>query len=141
MSPIRTYGTGERVILSVEDDPGAFSLLELGFDEIGGDFRLYHLNNGEEALDFLRHAGPYLNAPTPDLILLNFNMPRVSGLDVLQAMRDDPTIGDIPTVVFTSSRLNRDRANCLALGAQAFVSKPNNLKEFLDVLREVCSLV
>ena len=90
---------------------------------------------------FLRRSGSYLNVPTPNLVLLNLNMPRVSGFDVLEAIRDDPTIRDIQCVVFSSSRLDRDKAKCLALGARAFVTKPSELNEFLKVLRNVCSLI
>ena len=139
--PAKTYGTGEKVILSVEDDHAAFLLLQVGFDEVGGDFRLYRVEDGTEALDFLRHSGLYVNAPKPDLVLLNLNMPRMNGFEVLQTIKDDPAIEDIPTVVFSSSRLDMDKAKCLALGARAFVTKPTDLDEFLTVLRDVCSLV
>ena len=113
----------------------------MGFNEVGGDFRLYRVNDGQEALDFLRRSGPYVKAPKPNLVLLNLNMPRVSGFEVLQAIKDDPAIHDVPTVVFSSSRLDRDKARCLALGARAFVIKPSDFEEFLKVLQGVCSLV
>jgi len=141
MQPVRTYGTGEKVILSVEDDHAAFLLVQLGFGEVGGNFRLYRVANGEQALKFLRHSGDYASAPKPDLVLLNLNMPRVSGYDVLEAMKDDPGLSGIPAVVFSSSALDRDKARCLALGARGFVTKPTDLDEFLNVLRNVCELV
>jgi CheY-like chemotaxis protein len=75
------------------------------------------------------------------LILLNLNMPRVTGLDVLQAMKNDASLHDIPAVVFSSSALDRDKAKCLALGARGFITKPTDLNEFLKVLRNVCDLV
>ena len=141
MQPAKTYGTGEKVILSVENDHADFLLLQMGFDEVGGDYRLYRVQDGAEALAFLRRTGPYVNAPKPNLVLLNLNLPRMTGFDVLQAIREDPTIQDVPSVVFSSSRLDRDKVKCLALGARAFVTKPNELDEFLKVLRNVCSLV
>jgi CheY-like chemotaxis protein len=141
MLPAKRYGTGAKVILSVEDDDAAYYLIELGFDDTGGDFRLYRVKDGQQALDFLRHSGLYVNAPKPSLVLLNLNLPRVSGFEVLQAIKDDPAINDIPAVVFSSSKLNRDKAKCLALGARAFVSKPSDLNEYLNVLRNICSLI
>src|SRR5688572_1274272 len=121
MQPAKIYGTGEKVILSVEDDHAAYVLLTLGFNEVGGDFRLYRVEDGAKALEFLRHSGPYGNAPKPDLILLNLNMPLVSGFDVLHAMKNDAALRDIPAVVFSSSALDQDKATCLALGARSFI--------------------
>jgi len=141
MKPARTFGTGEKVILSVEDDHAAFLLLQLGFGEVGGDFRLYRVEDGDQALGFLSRAGDYRHAPKPDLILLNLNLPRLTGHDVLEAMKDDPELSDIPAVVFSSSRLDSDKARGLALGARSFVTKPSGLDEFLNVLREICELV
>jgi CheY-like chemotaxis protein len=135
----KVFGTGEKVILSVEDDNAAYFLLEMAFGEVGGDYRLYRVLDGDQAIAFLRQSGPYVNVPKPDLVLLNLNMPRLSGFDVLQMIKDDPTLGDISCVVFSSSKLNRDRVRCLALGARAFVTKPSNIDDFLTALRNVCS--
>lgn len=140
MQPAKTYGTGEKVILSVEDDHAAYLLLQFGFSEVGGDFRLYRVEDGQQALNFLRRSDQYATAPRPDLVLLNLNMPRVTGCDVLQAMKDDASLSDIPAVVFSSSALDRDKATCLALGARGFITKPTDLNEFLKVLRNVCDL-
>jgi CheY-like chemotaxis protein len=141
MQPAKTYGTGEKVILSVEDDHAAYVLLQLGFNEVGGDFRLYRVEDGAQALDFLQRRGEYATAPKPNLILLNLNLPRVTGFEVLMAMKGDPELSDIPAVVFSSSRMDRDKAKCLALGARSFVTKPSDLDEFLNVLHDVCKLV
>ena len=113
----------------------------MGFDDVGGDYRLYWVQDGAEALGFIRRTGPYVNAPKPNLVLPNLNLLRMTGFDVLQAISDDPTIEDVPTVVFSSSGLDRHKVKCLALGARAFVTKPNELDEFLNVLRHICSLV
>jgi CheY-like chemotaxis protein len=139
--PNRIYGTGQKVILSVEDESIAYRLLEICFSEVGGDFSLYRVMDGDEALEFLRRHGRYVDAPRPNLILLNLNMPRVSGFEVLEAMKDDPAISDIPAVVFTTSTLDREKARCLALGAKAFVTKPSAFGEFQHVLHDVCSLL
>ena len=141
MKPDKTYGTGEKVILSVEDDHAAYLLLQIGFSEVCDDLRLYRVEDGQQALNFLRRSDPYATAPKPDLILLDLNMPLVTGLDVLQAMKDDASLHDIPAVVFSSSTLDSDKAKCLALGARGFITKPTDLDEFLKVLRNVCDLV
>ena len=141
MQPVKTYGNGAKVVLSAEDDPEAFRLLQLAFGEVAGDFRLYQVKDGEQALLFLRRSGNYPDAPRPDLVLLNLNMPRVTGYDVLEVMKDDAALRDIPTVVFSSSGLDRDKALCLALGARDFVTKPMGFDEFVDVLRNTCKLV
>src|SRR4051794_36103051 len=99
MQPAKICGTGENVILSVEDDHAAYVLLQLGFNEVGGDFRLYRVEDGAQALDFLRRSGDYATAPKPNLILLNLNLPRVTGFDVLEAMQADPELGEVPAVV------------------------------------------
>jgi CheY-like chemotaxis protein len=119
----------------------AYLLLQLGFDEVGGDFRLYRVEDGAHALDFLHQSGPYVNAPKPDLILLNLNIPRVTGFEVLQVINDDASLRDIPAVVFSSSSMDSDKAKCLALGARGFITKPTDLNDFLEVLRTVCNLV
>ena len=124
----------------MEDDDSAFQLIQLGFSEAGGDFRLYWVEDGEQALKFLRRSGGYVNAPKPDLILLNLNLPRISGDQALEIMKADPSLSDIPAVVFSSSRLDKDRARCLALGARSFITKPADLQEFIDAIRNVCSL-
>jgi CheY-like chemotaxis protein len=112
----------------------------MGFEEVGGDFKLYRVDDGGKALDFLRRRGRYVDAPKPNLVLLNLNMPRMNGFEVLQAIKQDTSISDIPAVVFSSSRMDKDRAKCLALGARSFVTKPADLEQFLCVLRDVCSL-
>src|SRR5579883_1326631 len=138
MRPVKTYGTGAKVILSVEDDDAAFLLMQLGFKDVGGDFRLYRALDGEQALAFLERAGEYRDAPKPDLVLLNLNLPRLRGDEVLTAIKADPALSGISTVVFSSSHLDRDRARCLALGARDFITKPTDLDDFLRVLHQVC---
>ena len=127
--------------LSVEDDRAALYLMIVGFDEVGGDFRLYHVEDGREALHFLRRLGRYADAPKPNLVLLNLNLPRVSGLEVLQEIKNDPIIQDVPVVIFSSSDMDKDKAKCLALGARRFITKPVGLNEFIKTIRDVCRLI
>ena len=138
---LNSFGTGEKVILIVEDDHAAYVLLELGFNEIGGSFRVYRVENGWEALYFLHRSAPYTDVPRPDLILLDLNMPGLNGFDVLHAMKDHAELSAIPVVVLTSSRSSRDREKSLELGARAFVTKASDIDEFLNSLRDVCSFV
>jgi len=140
MHAAKTYGTGEKVILSVEDDPACYEILEMAFRQVGGNLRLYRVENGEEALNFLRGSPEYSDAPKPHLILLNINLPMISGFEVLQAIKDNPALASIPAVVFSSSDLDRDKAKCLALGARDFVTKPSDFDEFVKRLRYACSL-
>jgi len=84
MLPNKIYGTGEKIILSVEDDNAAFVLLEIGFAEVGGDFTLYRVQDGKEALDFLLRRGRYVDAPKPSLVLLNLSLPRVNAFEVFR---------------------------------------------------------
>jgi CheY-like chemotaxis protein len=129
------------VVLSVEDDRAAFRLLEIAFSELGIEVSLHRVESGAQALDFLHHAGPYAEAPQPHLILLNLNLPRMTGLELLSAIQQDATIADIPAVVFTSSRLDTDRARCLALGARDFLTKPADYLSMLDAVRRACGHV
>lgn len=141
MLPRKIYGGGEKTILSVEDDDAAFLILEIGFDEVGGNFALFRACDGEQALKLLKRDGTYVDAPRPDLVLLNLNLPRVNGFEVLSAIKDDPNLRDIPVIIFSSSRLDHDKARCLALGARSFVTKPSDVDQLILVLRDVCSLV
>ena len=139
--PAKTYGTGQKIILSVEDDQAAFHLMTVGFNEVGGDFQLYHVEDGREALHFLRRSGRYPNAPKPNLVLLNLNLPRITGLEVLQEVKNDPMIQDIPVVIFSSSDMDKDKAKCLAIGARKFITKPVGLDDFIKAIRDVCLLI
>lgn len=124
------------IVLSIEDDDAAFGLLEIAFKE-AGQATLYRAVDGEAGLQFLRRLSPYNDAPRPHLVLLNLNMPRVDGFQVLEAVQGDPMLKDIPVVVFSSSTLDADRARCLALGAKHFRSKPDDLDELLHAARAV----
>jgi CheY-like chemotaxis protein len=130
-----------KTVLSIEDDDAVEMLLQIAFREIAGDFRLVRVQNGEEGLAFLRRTGRYTNEQRPDLVLLNVNMPGISGPEVLRQMRNDESLRDIPTVVFTSSHMDQDRAKCLALGAKNFISKPSSFEGVLQAVRTACAHV
>lgn len=128
-----------KTILSIEDEDAYYHLLRIALGETGGEFTLLRAANGEEGLAFLRRTGKYVDAPRPDLIFLDLNMPRVSGPAVLAALKKDPQLKDIPVVVFTCSRLGEHRAECLALGAREFISKPMDYDGVVQAVRTACA--
>lgn len=129
----------ERMVLSVEDDDAAFHLLEIAFNESQPAVNLIRASDGEEALAFLQRLGPFRNAPRPDLVLLNINLPKKSGLEVLAEVAANESLRSIPIVVFTSSSLQSERARCMALGAQDFLTKPASFDGLIDAVRSACA--
>lgn len=130
----------ERVLLYVEDEDAAVFLLETALREAGIQLKLYRVSDGEQALAFLRGAGAYEKAPRPDLILLDLNLPRKNGLEVLSEMQNDSRLRDIVVIVFTSSALSSDRRKSLALGAREYITKPSSFDGFVQAVKNACSL-
>jgi len=131
--------TVRRLVLSVEDDAAAYVLIRHAFKDIESGLELERVVDGKDALDFLKRSGRYKDAPTPSLILLDMNLPRMSGPELLAAMQENEQLRDIPVVVFSSSKLDADRAKCLALGAREFIVKPNSYDEFVNAIKSACS--
>lgn len=129
----------DAVVLAVEDDNGAYYTLQIAFKQVRGPFRLIRVPDGQEALAFLRNQGKYNGAPRPALILLNLQLPKVNGFQVLETIKQDPQLCDIPAVVFTSSKLNSDRAKCMALGATDFIVKPDNFDDVVTAIKTACA--
>jgi CheY-like chemotaxis protein len=128
-----------RIVLSVEDRDDAYRVLEIAFRELNLGIELCRATDGLEALSFLRRIEPFTNAPRPELILLNLNLPKMSGVEVLAAIRSDEALKDIPTVMFSSSALDADRAKCLALGARDFITKPFRFDDLLEAVKAACA--
>ena len=128
----------KRVVLSVEDDNSVYVLIRSAIADLGSEFALQHFLNGEAALDFLKQSGNFSNALKPVLILLDMNLPRISGAEVLVEIQADESIRDIPVVMLSTSRLDSDRARCLALGARQFITKPDNYPAFVNAIRFAC---
>jgi CheY-like chemotaxis protein len=129
----------EPVLLYVEDEDAAVFLLETALKESGLGVRLFRVADGEQALGFLNKSGTYTAVPTPDMILLDLNLPRITGLQLLEKLRHaGGRLSNIPVTVFTSSRLPADRRNALALGAKDFITKPTDLDTFMQVVRDAC---
>src|SRR5579875_3335013 len=129
----------KRVLLYVEDEDAAVFLLETALKEARIQVDLYRVSDGEQAIAFLKHTSPYEWAPRPDLVLLDLNLPRKNGLEVLAEMKKNRGLADIATVVFTSSALQSDRKKSLALGAQNYITKPSTFDGFIEAVRSACS--
>jgi CheY-like chemotaxis protein len=124
-------------ILLVEDNPADARLTREVFE--GGRLTT-HLNvvaDGEEALAFLRREGPYAESPRPKLVLLDLNLPRKDGREVLQELKSDPTLSRIPVIVLTTSAAEADILHSYDLQANCFITKPLDLDEFFDVVRAI----
>ena len=112
-------------VLLVEDDPGDVLLIEEAFADNKVRNRLHTVSDGVEALQFLRREGPYADAPQPDLVLLDLNLPRMDGREVLGEIRRDPHLAHLPVVIVTTSAAPRDIDFAYAHRANAYVRKPN----------------
>ena len=118
----------------MEDDPGDVLLIQEAFADNKVRNRLHTVADGVEALRFLRREGEYVDAPQPDLVLLDLNLPRKNGLEVLDELRADTALTCIPVIVLTSSAARQDVEACYAHGANAFVVKPIELDAFMDLI-------
>jgi CheY-like chemotaxis protein len=100
---------------------------------------LHSVNDGAELLDYVRHEGGYTaeNAPRPDLILLDLNMPKIDGREALEALKNDPKLRSIPVVILTTSRAEEDVVRSYDLGANSFISKPVTFAGLVEVMREL----
>ena len=99
---------------------------------------LYMVGDGIEALEFLRREGErYAAMPHPDLILLDLNMPRMDGRKLLEALKQDAKLRDIPVVVLTTSEVERDVVSSYQLGAAGYITKPVDITQFMDAIRQV----
>ena len=124
-------------ILLVEDNEGDVRLTREALNEGRIRNRLSVVNDGEQALAFLRRTGAHADAPRPDLILLDLNLPRLDGREVLAEIKADPDLKQIPVVVLTSSRAEQDLLRAYDLHANCFISKPVAFEEFIDVVRSI----
>ena len=122
-------------ILLVEDSPSDADLTAETFSESKILNRLHTVEDGVAALEFLRCQGNYANAPRPDLILLDLNLPRKNGQEVLAEIKDDPDLKTIPVVILTTSTAEEDILKSYALHANAYITKPVDLDQFINAVR------
>jgi CheY-like chemotaxis protein len=124
-------------ILLVEDDPGDVLITKEALEHSKVTNSLNIVDDGEQALAYLRREGVYADATRPDLILLDLNLPRRDGREVLAEVKDDPDLRRIPIVVLTTSQAEEDILRSYDLHANAFVSKPVDFDRFVEVVRQV----
>jgi CheY-like chemotaxis protein len=124
-------------VLMVEDDDGDILMTKEAFEYYKVQNRLHVVTDGEQALQFLRRQGPYADAPRPGLILLDVNLPRLSGLEVLAELKNDPDLLVIPVVMLTTSRAEEDIVRSYSLHANAFVTKPVDFEHFMEAIRQI----
>lgn len=129
-----SYGLTPHVLLVEDDDDDAFLARE-GLAEAGLKLELHRVSDGAECLDFLRRQGRHEEAPRPDLILLDLNMPVMDGREVLIRKREDPALVSIPVVVLTTSSSATDIAESYLRGANAYVVKPSCFSAFVTAMR------
>jgi CheY-like chemotaxis protein len=120
------------VVLLVEDDPGDVVLIEEAFEHNKVRNTLHIRGDGVEAMDFLKNGGE-----RPDLILLDLNLPRKDGREVLAEIKSDPALRSIPVVVLTTSKAEEDILRSYDLHANAYVTKPVDFNRFIDVVRQI----
>jgi len=124
-------------VLLVEDDPGDVLMTKEAFEHYKLRNVLHVVTDGEQALQFLRRTGGYADAPRPGLILLDLNLPRLDGLEVLAELKADPVLKVIPVVILTTSQAQQDVLRSYALHANAYVSKPVDFDTFMEVIRQI----
>jgi two-component system, chemotaxis family, response regulator Rcp1 len=130
-------GTRPIEILLVEDSPSdtALTIEALKAGKIIN--KLYTVEDGVEAMAFLRQQGAYKNAPKPDLIMLDLNLPKMDGRQVLKELKNDPILKTIPIIVLTTSRAEEDILRSYELHANCYISKPVDFKQFITVVKSI----
>jgi CheY-like chemotaxis protein len=126
-------------ILLVEDNPGDVDLVRVAIEDNKVCNELYVATDGVEALAFLHREGKYVDAPRPDLILLDLNLPRKDGREVLAEIKSDEQLKRIPVVVLTTSKQEEDILKVYNLNANCYVTKPLDLDQFLHVVKSIDS--
>jgi CheY-like chemotaxis protein len=124
-------------LLLVEDDPGDVLMTREALSAGKVVHELHVVDNGEDALAFLRQQAPYKDAPRPDLVFLDLNLPRVDGREVLAQVKQDPLLRSIPIVILTTSSAEDDVARSYDLHANVYVTKPVDLASFLEAIRHI----
>lgn len=124
-------------VLLVEDDPGDVLMTEEAFADYKVANQLTVVADGESAMAYLRKEGEYADAPTPDLVLLDLNLPRMDGREVLGELKADPELRRIHVVVLTTSDAEEDILRSYNLHANAYVTKPVDFERFIEVVRKI----
>ncbi|RMG97552.1 MAG: response regulator [Chloroflexi bacterium] len=126
-------------ILLVEDNPGDVRLTQETFREVKLPTHLHVVSDGVAALSFLHRQAPYQDAPRPDIILLDLNLPRKDGREVLAEIKQDPSLKRIPVLVLTTSKAEEDIIHSYNLHANCYISKPVDLNDFIHTIQTMNS--
>ena len=124
-------------VLLVEDNPGDIRLTLEAFNDAKVHLQMYVVKDGEEAMDFLHQRGKNSESPRPDLILLDLNLPKKDGREVLSEIKTDPKLMTIPVVILTTSASDLDIEHSYAHHANCYIAKPVDLEGFLTVVRSI----
>lgn len=128
-------------ILVIEDNRSDVFLLDRALKKQDFRFELVHLLNGSEGLAFIRRQGAYAGAAIPDLILLDLNLSKYTGEDILREIRSASHLGGVPVCVWSSSRSRRDEALLKDLGVSQFITKPSGLDQFMKIGKVIADLL
>jgi CheY-like chemotaxis protein len=137
---LRDSNNSSPLILLVEDDPGDQELIRRGFSASKVCVEIRVVESGDQALSYLRRREPFFDPksfPTPDLILLDLNMPGCDGREVLREVRGEPELRHLPVVVLTTSSNRDDVRECYELGANSYITKPASFEGFTEVLQSL----
>jgi len=124
-------------VLLVDDDPGDTLMIREAFEHNKVSNALECVADGVQAMQYLRREGEYADAARPDLILLDLNLPRKDGREVLAEIKGDPVLATIPVVVLTTSHAEEDVLKSYQLHANAYVTKPVDFERFIEVVRQI----
>ncbi|VAX33759.1 hypothetical protein MNBD_NITROSPIRAE01-885 [hydrothermal vent metagenome] len=127
-------------ILLVEDNPHDIEIARRAFSKNNAELTLVVVSYGQDALDYLNHRGKFHPpdiSPRPSLILLDLNLPRMNGLEVLKKIKNTPHLQSIPVIILTASERNEDIAPSYALGANTYIQKPIKFSDFLDIAKGI----
>lgn len=127
-------------MLYIEDDDAAFLLVRIVLDEQAPHIRLFRAHDGVEALTLLRGGDTDQQTLKPDLILLDLNLPKKSGLEVLSDLKASESLSAIPVVIFSTSSAAKDRTDALKEGALDYITKPSSFELFVKAVKTACSL-
>ncbi len=128
-----------QVLLYVEDEDAAYLLFETALKAANIEVQLHRASDGEQAMAFLRGTGQSGARFRPDLVVLDLNLPRKNGLDVLSEIKSDGELHELIVVVFSSSSLSADKRQSLALGAEEYITKPFTFDGFVEAVKMACS--
>lgn len=132
----------QHLVLAVEDSLADQEILRRAFQIAASPCELRILRDGESALSYLQQSGPFSHpaaAPPPDLILLDLNLPNLTGRELLERIRSNPSLRHIPIIIFTTTYARHEILECYRLGANAFLTKPAAFQDVADLIQATCT--